>query len=148
MVFFSQRKSNRRHRSLEEQKNTSATFQYTVPWTLMKYFSRPWKCSLRMLKQVIIIQMGYSTEGWSWFINISVIIHIYIMRENMILHLPKMTPHAIHNWTLDCHSLKDIKILPARSPRNTRKMEVREPRPPSGSNGWVDLYTFADVGWL
>ena len=68
------------------------------------------------------------------------------MRENMILHLPKMIPHDIHNWTLDFHSLNDIKILPARSPRNTRKMEVREPRAPSGSNGWVDLYTFADVG--
>ena len=68
------------------------------------------------------------------------------MGVGIIFHLPKMIPHAIHNWTLDFHSLNDIKILPARSPRNTRKMEVREPRAPSGSNGWVDLYTFADVG--
>ena len=68
------------------------------------------------------------------------------MSRDMVFHLPKMTPHAIHNWTLDFHSLNDIKILPARIPRNTRKMEVREPRTPSGSNGWVDLYTFADVG--
>ena len=48
---------------------------------------------------------------------------------------PRTTLQASHRRTLDPQSWKARRVFPAWRPKNTVKMEVRQPSSPSGSNG-------------